>query len=359
VMGPSATGKNFAINSAIQLFPDEATVRLSAMSPKALIHGADDLRHKTIVLGECDSLPLEGSAASLVRSIIEDARTVFDVVEKDAETNRNATRRVSKEGPTGLLTSGIRELEVQTSTRALIVHLSDSPQQTRAILRAEAALASGQAVALDPEVVGRFVDFQRWLAAQPDRLVVIPFASILAENVPVGEVRMRRDFKQLLSIIKTVALLNQPRRSRDAAGYIIAELTDYSWARELLFASFRSIVTGGITDAVRETCLAVPEEGEVSEADLVKRLGLAKSTIHYRVGRAIKGGWLINLEQRRGYAHRLVRGAPLPEDQSPLPTVETLEALFEHHPFSNGSSNGTQSTGAEEESASSFVRSGR
>jgi hypothetical protein len=103
VVGPSATGKNFAINSATRLVPDEATVKLSAMSPKALIHGSDDLRHKTVVLAECDSLlSLEGSAASLVRSIIEDSRTDYDVVEKDPETNRNITRRVTKEGPTGL-----------------------------------------------------------------------------------------------------------------------------------------------------------------------------------------------------------------------------------------------------------------
>jgi hypothetical protein len=107
VVAPSATGKNFAINAATQLFPNDATVKLSAMSPKALIHSSDDLRHKTVVLAECDSLlSLEGNAVSLVRSIIEDSRTDYDVVERDLETNRSITRRVTKEGPTGILTSG-------------------------------------------------------------------------------------------------------------------------------------------------------------------------------------------------------------------------------------------------------------
>jgi len=355
VVAPSSTGKNFAINAATQLVPDDAIVKLSAMSPKALIHGADDLRHKTVVLAESNSLALDGNAASLVHSIIEEARTDFDVVERDPETGRSTTRRISKEGPTGLITSGLRELQIENSTRVLAVHLSDSPQQTRAVVRAEAALARGKAQVLDPEEIGRFVDFQRWLAAQPERRIVIPFASVLAEEVPVGEVRMRRDFKQLLSIIKTIALLNQEHRGREASGAIIAELADYRWARELLLASFRSIVTGGLTDTIRQTCLAVPEEGEgFSEAELVKRLDLSKSTIHYRVGRALKGGWLTNLEHRRGYAYRLVRGAPLPEEQSPLPTVETLQELFEHRGDSIGYSNGPQTTEREGESTSAF-----
>jgi hypothetical protein len=65
VVAPSSTGKNFAINAATQLFPEDAILKLSAMSPKALIYGSDDLRHKTVVLAECDSLAaLEGNAAT-------------------------------------------------------------------------------------------------------------------------------------------------------------------------------------------------------------------------------------------------------------------------------------------------------
>jgi hypothetical protein len=346
VIAQSAAGKNFAINSAIRLIPEEGMLKLSAMSPKALIHGDDDLQHKIVVLSECDSLShLEGNAATLIRSIIEDARTDFDVVERDPESGRSITRRISKEGPTGLVTSGVKELEFQLGTRVLNGYISDTPEQTRAILHAEASVASGEAQAPDLELVDRFVDFQRWLASQPKCAVVVPFASVLAESVPVGEVRMRRDFKQLLIVTQTIALLNQRHRARNSAGAIVAALADYKWARSLLLSSFRSIVAGGLTDAVRKTVEAIPEEGEVSEAVLVKELGLSKSTIHYRVVWALKGGWLTNLEPRRGYAYRLTRGAPLPEDGSPLPTVEKLEKLFERGSHSNRYSNGPQTTG--------------
>ena len=355
VAGPSAAGKNFAINSATRFIPEEGMLKLSAMSPKALIHGDDDLRHKVVVLSECDSLAhLEGNAATLIRSIIEESKTNFDVVERDPESGRSFTRRVSKEGPTGLITSGVGGLEFQIGTRVLNDYISDTPEQTRAILHAEAAIASGTASGPDPKRAGEFIDFQRWLALQPEAIVVVPFASILARVIPAGEVRMRRDFKQMLIVTQTIALLNRRHRASNSAGAIIADFADYGWARTLLLSSFRSIVAGGLTDAVRKTVEAMPEEGEVSEAALVQQLGLAKSTIHYRVIRALRGGWLTNLEHRKGYAYRLIRGTPLPEDASPLPTVEKLKELFEQGGDSNGYSNGPQTIGRVRENEQAF-----
>ena len=279
---------------------------------------------------------LEGNAATLFRSIIEDGSTDFATVEKDPVTNRNVTRTVHKEGPTGMIVTGVGDLEFQTSTRMLALSLSDKPEHTRAILKAQAALASGSANASDPVVIARFQDFQRWLAAQPSSKVIIPFADILADKIPSDDVRMRRDFKQLLAVIKAIALLNQHHRGRDTGGAIIADLSDYRWARELLLSVFRSIVGGGITDAVRQTVDAVPEgDAEMSEADLVRKLNLSKSTIHYRVGRALKGGWLTNLGKAPRLSLPSLRGAPLPEEASPLPPVEELQDLFEHPAYSN------------------------
>src|SRR5208282_3495940 len=110
----------------------------------------------------------------------------------------------------------------------------------------------------------------------------------------------------------------------------------------------------------RQTVDAVPEDNEVSEADLVRALNLSKGTIHYRVNRALRGGWLQNRETRKGYAYRLARGTPLPEDDSPLPSVEDLKsdlAAFEHPADLNRYSNGAQPLGGEGEDATPFERS--
>ena len=195
------------------------------------------------------------------------------------------------------------------------------------------------------DLLNRFADYQRWLAATPLVAVVVPFAKVLAERIPANETRMRRDFKQLLAAIKTIALLNQHQRNRDAMGRIIAQLEDYAWARTLLLAAFKSVTGGGVTEAIRQTVMAVPESREVTETALARKLGLSKSTTSYRVRQAIRGGWLCNHEQRRGHPARLVRGAPLPEDSSPLPTREEVEAAqFEQRGNSNTYSNGHQAS---------------
>jgi hypothetical protein len=62
---------------------------------------------------------------------------------------------------------------------------------------------------------------------------------------------------------------------------------------------------------------------------LQTKLGIAKSTVSWRVQRALKGGWLKNLEVRRGHQARLVLGEPMPDAASALPTVERVREVFE------------------------------
>jgi hypothetical protein len=52
-----------------------------------------------------------------------------------------------------------------------------------------------------PADVHVFVDAQRWLATGGIRAVLVPYAGLLARALPNGDVRMRRDFEQLLTCI--------------------------------------------------------------------------------------------------------------------------------------------------------------
>src|SRR5262249_8038061 len=146
----------------------------------------------------------------------------------------------------------------------------------------------------------QFWAFQRWLAAIT-RGAVVPYAEVLAGLVPANAVRMRRDFKQLLTTIKTIAVLCQERREKTAEGLVVANIEDYAEARRLLSPLFDEIAIEGLTDAVRQTVEAVPDGEEVSLTDLTRALKLDKSTVSWRVKRAIRAGWLRNLEQRPGH----------------------------------------------------------
>jgi hypothetical protein len=293
-----------------------------------------------------DSVPPEGPAASAVRSIANDACMTYETVEKDSQTGKFVTRRITKQGPTGLITTGTRPLDDQMGTRCFTVNIPDDVDQTRAIMRAQADAAQG-----DNEIeinVLPFHAFQRWLAASSDRKVIVPFARELAELVPAEAVRIRRDFKQLLTVIKTLALFSHTNRDRNTTRAIIATITDYARARQLLAPSLDAIIAGDITPAVRQTVEAINNGEQLSQAQLADRLKLCKSTVHYRVCRALCGGWLINRESRRGYPAQLSRGTPMPEERSALPPPEQLLDAFESRIHrSNGHSNTSKPLTAE------------
>ena len=65
--------------------------------------------------------------------------------------------------------------------------------------------------------------FQDWLAAGDCR-VSIPYASALAELIPPVAVRLRRDFRAVLYLIRSHALLHPPNRGSPSHGAIIRRL---------------------------------------------------------------------------------------------------------------------------------------
>jgi hypothetical protein len=160
-----------------------------------------------------------------------------------------------------------------------------------------------------------------------ERRVVIPYAHVLADLIPANDVRMHRDFPQLLTVIQTLAVLHQRRRERDCQGRIIATIADYAQARWLLEEIFTVTVHEGLTPVVRQTVEAVRRLSSgvspVTERQLVDDLGLAKSTINDRVRRALQGGWLINRTAQKGSLAQLLPAAA-PPDGCPLPTVEDV-----------------------------------
>ena len=73
--------------------------------------------------------------------------------------------------------------------------LSDDPEQTRAVLLAEADAANRMDAEAD-DSLEPFIAFQRYLAMAGEKRVAIPFARTLAQLIPASAVRVRRDFKR-------------------------------------------------------------------------------------------------------------------------------------------------------------------
>lgn len=320
VKGPSSGGKSFTVESVLRFFPAEAAHCVTALSDRALAYTEADLEHRFLVVFEAAGMVGE-FASYLMRSLLSEGRLVYEVVEKTANGLR--PRRIEKQGPTGLLvtTTAVR-LHPENETRLLSLQVTDTPEQTRAVMRALAQPAQ-EALDLMP-----WISLQRWLANAEHR-VVIPYSAELAERIPPVAVRLRRDFGQLLALIQAHTILHQGTRERDADGRIVATLEDYIVVRELVVAVIAEGLEATVAPSVRETVKAVETllaEGrsEATVLDIARQLALDKSAASRRIATAVQLGLLRNLEDRRGRPARVCLGDPLPDEVPVLPKAEVL-----------------------------------
>src|SRR5262249_10854593 len=133
---------------------------------------------------------------------------------------------------------------------------------------------------LEPASLEPWHAFGRYIALRATDLkgVNVPFAHFLAEHVPAQAVRMRRDFRQLLTVIEACTLMRITQRTI-VGGWLVATVEDYRAARELMLPVFDTLAAEGVTAAIRQTVLAIRlDETGVSQATLVQRLELSPAT---------------------------------------------------------------------------------
>jgi uncharacterized membrane protein len=320
VKGPSSGGKSFTVDSVLRFFPGEAFHALTAMSDRALAYSTEPLKHRHLVIYEAAGMASD-FGSYLIRSLLSEGRLRYETVEKTRDGL--VPKVIEREGPTGLIvtTTSVR-LHPENETRMLSLTVSDTREQTAAVFRTQ---ANGGTHTVD---LSQWQALQAWLAASNCQ-VDIPYAARLAEMVPPVAVRLRRDFKTLLTLIRAHALLHQTSRQKNADGCVVAEVADYAAIRELVADLVAEGAEVAIKPEVRETVQAVAElladgRQEVKQADIKKALKLDKSAVSRRVAAAIDAGVLRNLEDRKGRPAQLVLGEPLPDEIELLPKPAQL-----------------------------------
>lgn len=324
VKGPSSAGKSKITDTVVKFFPGEAVCVMSGMSSKYLAYSDEDLRHRMLVIAEAAALTDEFASYTL-RSLLSEGRFIYKTVQTENGKLKPVT--IEKLGPTGaIITTTAIKLHAENETRLLSIPVNDSKAQTARIM---AALANGHDSEPD---LGEWHALQNWLQGGEHR-VYINFAEALSQEIPPVAVRLRRDFGQLLQLIRAHALLHRATREVGEDG-IIATLEDYTAVRQLVGDLIGEAIAATVTKQVRETVEAVAsliKEGRaggvecVTLGDLGKRLNLDKPAASRRWRAAADGGYLRNLEDRKGRPARIVLGDPLPDDIDILPTVEVLQ----------------------------------
>lgn len=323
VKGPSSGGKSFTTETVLSFFPEEAFHALTAMSERALAYGDEPLKHRMLVIYEAAGM--EGDMASyLIRSLLSEDRVRYEFTEKTRDGLK--VRLIEREGPTGLIVTTTKTgLHPENETRLLSLHVQDTQEQTRAVLK---QLASDELrTNLDR---APWIALQKWLAAGKTA-VTIPFAAVLAEHIPPVATRLRRDFRAVRSLIEAHALLHQATRERDDRGRVVATLDDYAVVRDLVGDVVAEGVEASVPEIVRETVealKAMDDPNGVQAKAIGDFLHIDKSAALRRCQMALKRGYIKNLQEKRGQKARYVPDQPMPDDLTILPEPETLARLM-------------------------------
>jgi hypothetical protein len=228
----SSAGKNALWDATLSLLPEEMIVRRSGLTAKALFRTEADLKGAVLYLQE-----VAGSedANYSIRVMQSDGRLEYEATEKAPDGSmKNVVYRT--EGPTVIVqTTTKNHLHPENETRVFPIYIDESEEQTGRIVRSILRDAAGAGVATaDRESVReRWHDAVRLL--EPELEVVIPYAERI--EIPSSPIRIRRDARRLVDVVRVIAWLHQHSRERDETGRIVATEDDFHAALRLVSES--------------------------------------------------------------------------------------------------------------------------
>ena len=295
VQGSSAAGKNFLIGKVAAFLPPEMVKFLTGMSPKVLMHSAEDeYEHKAVFIAEYEGV----AGADFGIRTFQSAQVIeWEFVESSKNGIRKQKRRVK--GPAAFIQATTRPvLHPENETRLLFVGMDESQEQTRAILHQQAVEAAIGGIEAGSDLFQPWQELVRNLTLTR---VVIPFANQLVPHFPADRVRSRRDFSKLLGMIEASAFLHQHQREKEG-NEIIADARDYRIAKEL----FEHAYATGPDSAVEELSQAAeslkfPGQLDFTVADLMTKLGWGKSKTYEVLRRAEELGRIGETGSRGSY----------------------------------------------------------
>ncbi len=229
----SSAGKNFLWDTALSLLPPEMVVKRSGLSAKALFRTSADLKGAVLYIQEISGSE-DGEYS--IRVLQSDGRLEYEATEKMPDGSmRNVVHET--EGPTVVVQTTTRNhLHPENETRVFPIYIDESEQQTGRIVGSILREASGGGPGEGEQ--GRVR--QRWhdairLLEEAD--VSIPYADRI--EIPNSPLRIRRDARRLLDVVRVIAWLYQHQRERDEYGRILATEEDFHEALRLVSESLR------------------------------------------------------------------------------------------------------------------------
>lgn len=285
VRGSSSSGKSYAVDTVSALFPPEALIRATQMTPQALFHmPPGSLSHKWVVAGERSRLENDDTAEATraLREMIAGGRLSKLMPVKVGSGIE--TQLIQQEGPIAFTeTTTLTNVFEEDANRCLMLQTDETPEQTKRIIRALADRHSG--VADDTARVLRVHHALQRLLPR-GATVRVPWLGRLADTFTSARVEVRRAFPQLVALVQTSALLHHRQRDVDADGSVLADAHDYQLARRLVGKPFAQSLGGGLSASALNFLPRLPLGVQFTAKEIAKQL---------RVSKSAASGWLAEL----------------------------------------------------------------
>lgn len=300
VQGQSSSGKSYTIERVATLFPAEAIVWATTMTPQALFHAKPgSLSHRWVVAGERSRVDNDdrAEATRALREMLAAGRLSKMMPMKVG--GEIVTVTLSQPGPIAFVesTTSARVFE-EDANRCIMISTDERRAQTETIMRRLALHASGKVRSEGPRVVTLHQTLQRLLQR---RDIVVPFAERLADlfEVFAERVECRRAFPMLLSLIQASALLHQRQRQTDNQGRLIAEARDYEISAKLLCGSLSRTLGECLSDPARRFLDRLLAEIDDPIYPMQIPFNAAEIRGRLKAGRSTVAGFLTELEDKQ------------------------------------------------------------
>lgn len=252
VQGSSSSGKSHVVETVAGMFPTEALLLATDMTPNALYYvKRGGLRHRFVVAGE-RSRAEEDERAEATRALREmlSSGVLRKALPQKSEDGSIETVHIENHGPIAFVeTTTLASIFEEDKNRALLLASDDSAEQTQRVVHAIARRFAGHAGRDAERIRERHQTAQRLLRRVD---VVVPFAGAVAQRIPHDRPDARRVIGQVLATVQAIALVKQFQRlEKPAHGDVVkATVVDYRIARELLVGPVGRALGGGLPEHV-------------------------------------------------------------------------------------------------------------
>jgi DNA-binding Lrp family transcriptional regulator len=219
--------------------------------------------------------------------------------------------------------------------RCLILNLDESEEQTEEIIKFQNKLS------MDPiyrERFERFISgcfrifYRLWNDAPSDVVVIIPYAEILRENIKVSrDVKLRRDWSKLLSLLKAAAILfhkHRPKLRINNNEIIVSTVDDLREVLPLFTTSFKTTLKN-VSEKEEKIIECLKDGLSLTIKEIAQKTGLPSKTIRYLIDQSLEPkGFVICNRDIRPMTVELVKTPELYIDENLIKKAEEAVNTF-------------------------------